>query len=193
MRVNRRYVNSTRSKWRHRHRGYSQSQGGQYTGTHTDLLLGLFNCLYVFFLRIQRQTLTWLTWPRHPWEESMWEQPAPWLQTFLQWPAATATGWWLHPAVWGKTSPPPPLPSSVSHTSTSLVITLSHTSVFLFLFFFSFSLCLSFFLLFLFPRRATVSTSWVSLLLISRGVHGNKTSDESRKAVLEINFTSGVS
>ena len=122
----------------------------------------LFVCmlLFVCFLRVQRRTLTWLTWPHHPWEESMWEQPAPWLQTFLQWPAATATGWWLHPAMWEKTSPPPPPLSSVSQTGTSLVIT-QLGFLFFVRFFVSFSLCLSFFLSFfsLFcPRQGTVPT-----------------------------------
>ena len=136
MGVNRRYINSTRSTSSKMLKIYSEDKDTE--GTHNlkeddtqahiqiYYSVCLFVCMFVCFLRVQRRTLTWLTWPRHPWEESMWEQPAPWLQTFLQWPAATATGWWLHPAVWGKTSPPPPPLSSVSQTGSPLVITLSH-------------------------------------------------------------------
>ena len=128
------------------------------------LLLLFFSCFFhfSFFLRVQRRTLTRLTWPHHPWEEGMWVQPAPCLRTFLQQPADTATGWWLYPAVWGKTSPPPPL-SSVSQTGSPLVITLLHNLCFVSVFclFFFLSIFLSFFSLF-FPRRGTVSTRWVN-------------------------------
>ena len=127
MRVNRRYVNSTRSTSSKMLKIYSEDTdtGGTHNLKEDDTqahILDLFSCLYMFFSRVQRRTLTWLTWPRHPWEENMWEQPAPCLPVFLQRPAATATGWWLHPAVWGKTSPPPPL-LSVSQTGSPLVNT----------------------------------------------------------------------
>ena len=132
----------------------------------------------------------------------MWGQPAPWLQTFLQWPAATATGWWLHPAVWGKTSPPPSPLSSVSQTGSifkssrnhvikrygvlrdgaSWIIYYYHPSRFWVFF------CLFLFVFFslFFPRRGTVSTSWGSLLLIPRGMQ--QMLIDGKQSVLEVRF-----
>ena len=168
----------------------------------------------MFSSRVRSQTLTWLTWPRHPWKESMWEQPAPWLQTFLQLLAATATGWWLHPAVWGKTSPPPPPLSSVSQTGSPLVITLSHSSVFAcFSFFLSFflsfllSFFLSFFLFFFFFFSLFLSSSLSSFpdevlflpaelaycwfLVVCTAII--LLFIVQKQSVLEVNFASGVS